>query len=53
MVTTESKEQLLPMLDSKIEKLSNTKNQLFISFLNTSDLNSLMLHLVRTDIMET
>jgi len=52
MVTTEPKDKLLPMLDSLIEKLLNTKHQPLISFLNTLDLNLPTLKVVRTDITE-
>jgi len=53
MLMIKQKDKPLLMLDLLIEKLSNTRLQLVTLFLNTMDLNSLMLLLDKTDTMET
>jgi hypothetical protein len=52
MDITEPKDKQLPMLDSEIEKLLNTRPITNTSFQNTSDLNSEMLKDLKMDIME-
>jgi len=52
MDITEPKDKQLPMLDSEIEKLLNTRPITNTSSPNTSDLNSEMLKDLKMDIME-